>query len=208
MFGVFDLRRGHARIWVPDTVDRSVWYGNCLQVRGINQQVFALSTTEKSRGVQSIRFTQMQARGIANLTPETLRHWRRVIPFLAVKNGKTARFTLGELVAVALTRRIVDDYGLSVAQLSVGLDEMMRLLSEMRPSAVATAVIALRPDGAWLYSPGAAAALHIHEPMLLLPCSPVVADIQARLLPGVPVAQPPLPFQPREVARKSGRADR
>lgn len=49
----------------------------------------------------TIKYTCEQARAFAQVTPEAWRHWRKAIPSLSSKVGKQARFSSGELIALA-----------------------------------------------------------------------------------------------------------
>jgi hypothetical protein len=53
--------------------------------------------------VSTIQFTQEQARTLTDVSVETIRHWRKVVPSLANKPGKSARFTFSDVVGLAVT---------------------------------------------------------------------------------------------------------
>lgn len=63
-----------------------------------------------------MRFTQLQAREALGLSVETLRHWRKVLPYLNVRQGRQAHLSFGDLVALAALRCLVDELELSIGQ--------------------------------------------------------------------------------------------
>jgi hypothetical protein len=64
-----------------------------------------------------VRFTPGQLRHLLSLPPETFRHWKRALPPLATKNGYTPCFSLGDLLAVALIRLLINEAGLRISAL-------------------------------------------------------------------------------------------
>ena len=51
--------------------------------------------------ITAIHFTQDQMRTLTGVSVETVRHWRKTIPYLATKTGKAARFSFAELLGLA-----------------------------------------------------------------------------------------------------------
>ena len=61
-----------------------------------------------------MKFTQAQLRDATGISTETYRHWRTVLPPLNDHKGRRAQFVFGDLVAIAIIRRIVEALGVSV----------------------------------------------------------------------------------------------
>jgi hypothetical protein len=74
--------------------------------------------------IQAMTFTLSQVRSVVGLSTETYRHWRRTLPCLAARSGRAARFSFGDLVALALLRCAIDDLGLSVSQFAGNAKEL------------------------------------------------------------------------------------
>ena len=65
-----------------------------------------------------MQYTQAQVRDTVGLSLETYRHWKRVLPPLATKGGRTACFSIGDLVAVSILHRLTETAGVRVGHLS------------------------------------------------------------------------------------------
>ncbi|MEI1060897.1 MerR family transcriptional regulator [Pseudomonas aeruginosa] len=79
--------------------------------------------------VTAIQYTQDQMRTLTGVSAETVRHWRKTVPYLASKTGKAARFTFADLLGLAVTNELVSSLGVHIATVSVGVDALFRLLS-------------------------------------------------------------------------------
>lgn len=71
-----------------------------------------------------MQFTQIQVRTAMGFSPETLRHWRSVIPYLKERQGRQANFSFGDLVSLAVLRCLVDDLGLGIGQFSESAEHL------------------------------------------------------------------------------------
>ena len=78
--------------------------------------------------VTAIQYTQDQMRTLTGVSVETVRHWRKTVPYLASKTGKAARFTFADLLGLAVTNELVSSLGVHIATVSVGVDALFRLL--------------------------------------------------------------------------------
>lgn len=169
-------------------------------------QSFALLTTGMPV-ISAIQFTQDQARTVTGVSVETVRHWRKTIPYLAGKTGKTARFTFADLVGLAVTNTLVGSLGVQIAALSGGVDALFRLLATIAPSSLESAVVLITATDTSLYEPGADRidlTLSPAAPALMVPLAPLVANIQRYMLPiGRISTQVPLPFPPEAVRSRA-----
>ena len=82
------------------------------------------------RSVSAIQFTQEQVRTLTGASVETVRHWRKAVPYLAEKSGKAARFAFSDVVALAITHELVRTFGVQIASVGIGIDSLFRLLSQ------------------------------------------------------------------------------
>lgn len=57
--------------------------------------------------ITTIQFTQDQMRTVTGVSIETVRHWRKIVPYLATKAGKAARFSFADLLGLAVTNELV-----------------------------------------------------------------------------------------------------
>jgi hypothetical protein len=146
----------------------------------------------------TIQFTQEQARTLTGVSVETIRHWRRAVPYLAGKPGKSARFTFGDVVGLAVTQELVD-LGGRIANVSVGVQALFQLLSQEGPGMLQGAIALVTATGAAILR--LEGPLRIGESGLIVPLDPVISRIREHMLPVAPAAeQPSLPFPP-QIAR-------
>jgi hypothetical protein len=148
--------------------------------------------------VTTIQFTQEQARTLTGVSVETVRHWRKAIPYLASKRGKATRFTFVELVGLAVTNTLVSSLGIQIAVLSGGVDALFRMLATVGPSSLSDSMILVTAADAFLFKPGTDQMSQLPSaPALIVPLAPLVADIQRHVLPIAPNPhQLELPFPP------------
>lgn len=151
--------------------------------------------------VSAIQFTQDQARTLTGVSVETVRHWRKAIPYLAAKTGKTARFTYADLVGLAVTNVLVGSLGAHIATLSAGVDALFRLLATVGPTSLDGAVVLVTASDASFYETVADGIGRLKAaPALTVPLAPLVANIQRHMLPMAPISpQVDLPFPPEVV---------
>lgn len=155
--------------------------------------------------VAAIQFTQEQARTLTGVSAETVRHWRKTIPYLSSKTGKAARFSFAELLGLAVTNEVVNSFGVHIATLSTGVDALFRLLAVSGPASLDGAVVFLTANEAILHE---AAAKGINQvpvkPALMIPLAPLIGKIQQHMLPVLPVSsQTVLPFPPEAVRSRA-----
>jgi hypothetical protein len=163
---------------------------------------FLLLTTIM-QAAHTIQFTQEQARSLSGVTPEAWRHWRNVVPHLASKRGKSARFSIGDIVALSVMNEAVQGLGVSVSRLAEGFDHLFRLCAAERPSTLSTALVIVTPQAAALTANDDRMAADIGGgPAVSIPCGPIVMRLSAATFSGGVIDdQPSLPFAPRIVGR-------
>lgn len=150
--------------------------------------------------IQIIQFTQDQARTIVGVSCETLRHWRKNIPYLAEKSGKVARFSFSDLVCLAATAQAVEIFGASISNIGPTIDPLFRKLAESRPPLLQNQAIVIRGQEAAICQLDEIAKLGSSGPLLVVPCAPLMDAMRQHLLPGLfnePQLQ--IPFPPQTV---------
>lgn len=88
----------------------------CRQCLRVMTLLFLLLTTGKY-GVNclyAMKLTQQQVRELVGIAPETFRYWRRALPPLREKEGKAAQFSCCDLLALLITKHLIDDLHISV----------------------------------------------------------------------------------------------
>lgn len=151
--------------------------------------------------VSAIQFTQDQARMLAGVSVETVRHWRKTIPYLSSKTGKSARFSFSDLLGLAVANELVNSFGVHIAAVSAGADSLFRLLAACSPASLDGAIVLITATDAVLYESITGRVDQMPaKPALLIPLAPLMARIHRHVLPVMPVSsQAVLPFPPEIV---------
>lgn len=146
----------------------------------------------------TIQFTQEQARDIAQVSPGEVRAWRKAVPYLASKPGKSARFTFSDLIGLAITRELTHRFGVRISDIGAGVDVLFRELAEARPPHLEGFIALVGADSAHLLAVSDLAVRRIVKPGFVVPCDPIVSEVGGRMMPLAPgSAQGALPFPPQ-----------
>ena len=149
-----------------------------------------------------IQYTGEQARSFASITPEEWRHWRKVVPRLAAKKGKKARFTAGEIVALTAMASVIQGFDVNVGGLGTGWDELFCLCAQRPPVSLRSASIVVTASAIHLSDVGSPVR---DEAAIVVPCEPIVNRLWAAAVSAeVEQVQAPLPFAPQAVGGASG----
>lgn len=147
---------------------------------------------------ETIQFTQEQARDIALVSPGDVRAWRKTVPYLASKLGKSARFTFTDLVGLAITRELTGRYGVRISDIGTGIDALFHVLADARPQHLEGIFVLLSRNTARLFTSGEFTLQQLVESTFVIPCDPILARIGGRMMPISPgSSQTALPFPPR-----------
>jgi hypothetical protein len=65
-----------------------------------------------------VKFVPGQLKSILDVTEETLRHWRKVLPGLSQRKGKSAKFSVADVIALKLIKRLSQDIGIKISRLA------------------------------------------------------------------------------------------
>ncbi len=155
-------------------------------------------------GVTAIQFTQDQMRTLTGVSAETVRHWRKTIPYLASKSGKAARFSFADLLGLAVTHELVNSLGVHIGTVSVGVDALFRLLSSSTAPILEGCVAIITPTAAILRESANWSIAAAAEPTLAIALDPLISRLQQNVLPAAPFpSQATLPFPPESVRSRA-----
>lgn len=76
-----------------------------------------------------MEYTQKQIRSALGLAQQTIRYWKSSLPPLARKSGKTALFTVGEMLALSVVNHLVHDNKMDISALTPVAEELFKLCS-------------------------------------------------------------------------------
>jgi hypothetical protein len=149
----------------------------------------------------TIQYTGEQARAFARVSPEAWRHWRKVVPRLAAKTGKKARFSAGELIALAIVASAVGTLNVGIAGFAERWDELFERCAQQRLSNLRSAFVIVTAERVEL---AGADWLGNDKPAIVIPCEPLVERLWTAAFSSVTdQAQAPLPFTPKAVGGTS-----
>lgn len=74
-----------------------------------------------------MKYTPLQIREIVDISQETLRHWRRVLPPLKERNGYAPCFTAGDALALRIVKEIVETLQVRVQALQPLANELFNI---------------------------------------------------------------------------------
>lgn len=145
----------------------------------------------------AIKYTCEQARTFAQVTPEAWRHLRKAVPTLSVKLGKKARFSSGELIALAAVAAAARCLHVGIMGLAAHWDELFKLCAEQRPGNLRHLFVVLIADAITLDEES---HLPHNEPSVIIPLGPIVERLWSATVAEKPEqSQAPLPFTPQAV---------
>jgi hypothetical protein len=146
----------------------------------------------------TIKYTCEQARAFAGLTPEAWRHWRKAVPTLSTKVGKKARFSSGELVALAAVASASQGLRIGIISLAAQWDELFKLCADQRLGNLRHLSVVLTAHAIALDEGSHVAR---NEPTAIIPLGPIIERLWTAAVAEEPEQfQAPLPFMPHAVA--------
>ncbi len=139
-------------------------------------------------------------RTLTGVSVETLRHWRKTVPYLASKTGKAARFSFADLLGLAVANELVSSLGVHIGSVSAGVDALFNLLASANTPEMDGAIVFITSTTASLHESSSWSAEGLlSQPTLAIPIDPLIARLQKHMLPVMPTpAQAALPFPPNE----------
>lgn len=155
--------------------------------------------------ITAIQYTQDQMRTLTGVSAETVRHWRKTVPYLASKTGKAARFSFADLLGLAVTNELVSSLGVHIGSVSAGVDALFKLLADASAPALDGAIVFVTSTTANLHESGSwHGTSALTQPTLAIPLDPLIAQLQQHMLPVMPApAQAALPFPPEAVRSRA-----
>jgi hypothetical protein len=165
--------------------------------------------------LMAMNFSQLQAREAIGLSSETIRHWRMSIPYLNERQGRKARFSFGDLVALGVLRCLIDDLGLSIGQFASSGIELFNGCNYLTWIDMTGAYVLVRPTEQVFPSrprrepvPVTVSLIHEHlnaaisRPCIVTPLDPIAHGLRQFLFGATAETQPGqawLPFPPMAI---------
>ena len=149
-----------------------------------------------------MQFTPEQARVLAGVSTETLRHWKKAVPYLCAKSGKVARFSLVDVIGLAVTQELVEKLGVQITSVGLAVDMMFRMFAQASPESLDLCDVVISTARASLVDIHSDTRVKLSEPAIVVPLAPLVSAIQQKMFPiAARMRQRDLRFPPESVRR-------
>ncbi len=87
------------------------------------------------RGTVSMRYDTGQALALIGITKETLRHWKRVLPPIFGRDGRSDGYTFQEVLALSVIARAVQDLAVPISRFTSTAERLFEnIAAQIQPS--------------------------------------------------------------------------
>lgn len=149
----------------------------------------------------AINFTPGQLRKTVGIGQETYRHWKKALAPLCREAGHSPCFTAGDLLATAIVRIMVIDYGVRVSALSALADPLFAKCNEQSWPSLERSLLLLDLSRKEVRLQSESIGIKVDSPAMVIPLRPQIDSLRRTLLAGdddggqtmfrfPPVAQP------------------
>ena len=155
-----------------------------------------LVANNKLDGGMAVHFTPGQLRDAAGLTQETYRHWKKALPPLYREAGHSPCFTAGDLLATAIVRLVVLDFGIRVGALAGLADALFYGCNERSWPALERSVLLIDLAREAIQLKPESSTLVFDDPAIVVPLRQIIDRLRRALLAGDDDGQEVLRFPP------------
>jgi hypothetical protein len=174
------------------------------RIAGANRGVYPMQERDTN-----LPFTPGQLRSTVGLSLETFRHWKRVLPPFSERRGRAPLFSIGDLLAACILRRLTDEAGMRVGHLTRISKEIVRICNSLPWAALEgkILVVDLIADACSLATDQRSE--EIPDVTVLCKLAPIMTELRDALLRSQPSAsQAHFLFPPNAVADDQTRRSR
>ncbi len=156
----------------------------------------------------AVNYTPGQLRDAVGIGQETYRHWKKALAPLRRDAGHSPCFTAGDLLAAAIVKTFVANYGMRVSALSALAGGVFEECNARSWPTLERSLLVLDVVGArvWIQSEGSGFALD--GPAMVVPLRTLIESLRHTLLAGDGDGQEMLRFppvaQPADSSRRRG----
>lgn len=154
-----------------------------------------------------VNYTPGQLRHAVGISQETYRHWKKTLGPLRREAGHSPCFTAGDLVATAVVKILVADYGIRVSTLSSVAEGVFGECNSRSWPMLERSLLMLNIAGDSVSIQSECGGLMFDGPAMVVPLGTLIASLRRTLLAGdgdgqealrfPPVVQPTNPLQRR-----------
>jgi hypothetical protein len=147
-------------------------------------------------GIMPVNFTPGQLRDAVGIGQETYRHWKKALPPLRREAGHSPCFTAGDLLATAIVKVFVADYGMRVSVLSALADRVFGECNSRSWPALERSLVVLDVVGGEVSIQSEGGTLALNGPAMVVPLRTLIEALRRTLLSGDDYGQEMLRFPP------------
>lgn len=158
-----------------------------------------------------VNFTPGQLRDAVGLGQETYRHWKKALAPLRREAGHSPCFTAGDLLATAIVKILVTEYGMRVSALSALADGVFGQCNSRSWPMLERSMIVLDIAGERVSIQSEGSGLALDGPAMVVPLATLIESLRHTLLAGGDDGQEMLRFPPvaqpaNPLPRRAGQA--
>lgn len=147
-------------------------------------------------GIVPVSFTPGQLRDAVGIGQETYRHWKKALLPLRRQAGHSPCFTAGDLLATAIVKILVSDYGMRVSALSALAENVFRQCNSRSWPALERSLVVLDIAGGHVSFQSEGSGLALDGPAMVVPLGTLIESLRRTLLADDEGGQEMLRFPP------------
>ena len=146
--------------------------------------------------IVAVNYTPGQLRGAIGIGQETYRHWKKALGPLRREAGHSPCFTAGDLLATAITKILVADFGMRVSALSALADDLFEACNVRSWPTLERSLMVLQLTDARVLIQSEGSGLALDEPAMVVPLRALIECLRGTLLASDGDGQEMLRFPP------------
>lgn len=148
-----------------------------------------------------LQYTPGQLRNAAAITPETYRHWKKLLAPLRRQKGHSPCFSVGDIVSVTVVRVLAIDFGIRVSVLSPLSEDIFALCNSTPWPTLERGRLVLDIPGATVRFRLEVGDILADGPAIIVPFRPLIARLREQIFAASePERQTTLRFPPPPLA--------
>jgi hypothetical protein len=151
-----------------------------------------------------MQLTPGQLKQILEISEETLRYWRKRLPGSA-KKGYSPCFTFGEVLCFRIIKELCIGFGMKISAVEPALPSLLGICGPHAWIGDSDWYVVYEPAGNTIRRMAASSVVSLKSAAIVIPVTPLVAELRKRLLNDGREEQFPLPLPP--VGLQRGRSD-
>ena len=131
-----------------------------------------------------MKLTPGQVREVLDLSQDTFKHWKKVLPPLIGRNGYRPCFTHGDLLAMAFLRALTEDACIQVGALAAVSTTLFDHCTKQSWAALERSILILELPRIRVEFIPEQSSPQVASIGIVVPCGPIISDLRERLLMG------------------------